>query len=541
MRFGRWEVSEGLLLAHTLRLSDGAVFKKGRCLDREDVERLHRDGIAWVWAAQLDPHDLDEDRAAAQLARTVAGSGTRPAEASTGRCNLHAEVSGLLVLAVDAVKSLNHLSPDLTLATLPPFSVVRAGTMVATIKVIPFAVPESLLDSAQSLARSSVPEAVSLIRVVPFVPRRLGLILTRTAGLPESILDRAAAAQRVRAERLGSVISDERRCAHDQESVAAAVGELAACGCSPILVLGASAIVDRRDVIPSAIEQAGGEVVHLGMPVDPGNLLLLGRLGEVSVLGVPGCARSLRRSGFDFVLERLCAGISVSAGDIMDLGVGGLLHEVPWRPAPRAQPVLPPQVAAVVLAAGRSQRMQDRNKLLELLEGKPLVCHVVDELLQTAVRPIVVVTGHQAEQVRAALADRQVVFVHNPDFAAGLSSSLRMGLGQLDSSIDGALICLGDMPRVRAKHIEALLGAFEPEDGREVVLPTFGGRRGNPVLWAARFFPAMRELSGDVGARDLLNRYSASICPVPMADDGITLDVDTPAALRALTQRRAEP
>ncbi len=269
--------------------------------------------------------------------------------------------------------------------------------------------------------------------------------------------------------------------------------------------------------------------------------LLLARRGEVPLLGVPGCARSLRRSGFDFVLERLCAGLSVSAGDIMDLGVGGLLHEVPWRPAPRAEPVLPPQVAAVVLAAGRSQRMQDRNKLLELLEGKPLVCHVVDELLQTAVRPIVVVTGHQAEQVRAALADRPVVFVHNPDFAAGLSSSLRMGLGQLDSSIDGALICLGDMPRVRAKHIEALIGAFEPEDGREVVLPTFGGRRGNPVLWAARFFPAMRELSGDVGAKELLNRYAESICPVPMADDGITLDVDTPAALRALTQRLAEP
>ncbi len=155
MRFGRWEVSEGLRLAHTLQLSDGAVFKKGRCLDPEDVERLHRDGIAWVWAAQLDPQDLDEDRAAAQLAQVVAGSGTRPAEASTGRCNLHAEAAGLLVLAVDAVKSLNHLSADLTLATLPPFSVVRVGTMVATIKVIPFAVPQSLLDSAQSLAGSS--------------------------------------------------------------------------------------------------------------------------------------------------------------------------------------------------------------------------------------------------------------------------------------------------------------------------------------------------------------------------------------------------
>ncbi len=200
-----------------------------------------------------------------------------------------------------------------------------------------------------------------------------------------------------------------------------------------------------------------------------------------------------------------------------------------------------PQVAAVVLAAGRSERMQDRNKLLARLDGKPLVCHVVDALLDTAVRPIVVVTGHQAEEVRAALAERPVVFVHNPDFAAGLSTSLRVGLGPLDSRIDGALICLGDMPRVRAEHIEALLGAFEPEDGREVVLPTFGGRRGNPVLWAARFFPAIRELSGDLGARELLTRYADSTCTVPMPDDGITVDVDTPEALRALTKPRAEP
>ncbi len=324
MRFGRLLVSEGLLLAHTLRLSDGAVFKKGRCLDGADVEQLRREGIDSVWAAALAPDDLDEDRAAEQLARAVAGEGTQPAAASTGRCNLHAAESGLLVLVADAVSRLNHVSPELTLATLPPFAVVRPGTLVATIKVIPFAVPQALLDAVREIARPSAPQAGALIRVVPFVPRRLGLILTRTPGLPESILDRAAAAQRVRADRLGSVISEERRCVHDKDAVAAALAELTGCGCSPILVLGASAIVDRRDVIPAAIEQAGGEVVHLGMPVDPGNLLLLGRLGEASVLGVPGCARSLRRSGFDFVLERLCAGLAVTASDIMDLGVGGI-------------------------------------------------------------------------------------------------------------------------------------------------------------------------------------------------------------------------
>jgi molybdenum cofactor cytidylyltransferase len=174
------------------------------------------------------------------------------------------------------------------------------------------------------------------------------------------------------------------------------------------------------------------------------------------------------------------------------------------------------------------------NKLLERLDGKPLVCHTVDELLQTGVRPIVVVTGHQSENVRAALSGRQVVFVDNPQFADGLSSSLRVGLAQLDSSIDGALICLGDMPKVRREHIESLLGAFEPSDGREITVPTFAGRRGNPVLWAARYFPMMKELSGDLGARELQKRFVDRVCLVPMPDDAVTIDVDTKEALDSL-------
>lgn len=534
MKFGQLTVKAGLVLGHTLRLSDGTVFKKGRRLSEADLEPLRRDGIATLWAASLDAGDRDEDQAAAQVALAVAGRHTRTAEAATGRCNLHAACDGLLVVEEAAVRALNHLDPDLTLATLPSLSPVRTGEMVATVKVIPFAVAGALVDRARAVAAACAGPDGGMIRMAPFEPRHMGLILTRTPGLPESILDRAAAAQRVRAERLSSQIVMERRCPHDEAAVQSALVELATAGCDPILVLGASAIVDRRDVIPSAVVAAGGEVVQLGMPVDPGNLLLLAKLGEKLVLGVPGCARSLRRSGFDFVLERVCAGLTVTAHALQQMGVGGLLHEVPWRPAPREKALLPPQVAAVVLAAGLSQRMPAQNKLLSMLDGKPLVCHVVDALLATAARPIVVVTGHQSSEVRAALFGREVQFVHNPDFAEGLSSSLRVGLSHIDSSSDGVLICLGDMPRVRTQHLEALMGAFEPEDGREVVVPTFAGRRGNPVLWSARHFASMRELRGDQGARELLRRLAAVTCMVPMPDDGVLLDVDTPEALQQI-------
>ena len=320
MKFGQLATTEGLILAHTLRLSSGEVFKKGRRLSALDVKTLCADGLQTVWAAQLEPEDWDEDEAASALAESVRGEGVRRADAATGRCNLFAEHSGLLAIDAERVRALNRLSPALTLATLPLHSVVRRDDMLATIKIIPFAVPGALLRQADALARASLAATERLIRVLPFEARRMGLILTMTKGLPDSMLDRAAAAQRVRADRLGSVVSDEIRTAHTESAIASALASLCAAGCDPVLILGASAIVDRRDVIPSAIEQLGGTVIHLGMPVDPGNLLLIGRVGRTRVLGVPGCARSLRRSGFDFVLERLCAGLDVTADDVMDLG-----------------------------------------------------------------------------------------------------------------------------------------------------------------------------------------------------------------------------
>ncbi len=110
-----------------------------------------------------------------------------------------------------------------------------------------------------------------------------------------------------------------------------------------VIVFGASALCDFDDVIPAAIRAAGGEVLRAGMPVDPGNLLVLGRLGETPVIGAPGCARSPKENGFDWVLDRLIAGLDVTSDDIAGMGVGGLLMEIPTRPQPREMP--PPPAA----------------------------------------------------------------------------------------------------------------------------------------------------------------------------------------------------
>ncbi len=184
-------------------------------------------------------------------------------------------------------------------------------------------------------------------------------------------------------------------------------GEL---GLDLVLMLGASAVMDEHDVIPAAIRAAGGEVERIGMPVDPGNLLVLGRAGATRIIGVPGCARSPKRSGFDFVLERIAAGVAVGRRELARMGVGGLLEDIAERPAPRAS-----KIAAIVLAAGRSTRMGD-NKLLAMLDGRPLVRHAVEAALGSAARPVVVVTGNDADAVRAALSGLDVRFVHNADF-----------------------------------------------------------------------------------------------------------------------------
>jgi molybdenum cofactor cytidylyltransferase len=184
----------------------------------------------------------------------------------------------------------------------------------------------------------------------------------------------------------------------------------------------------------------------------------------------------------------------------------------------------------VVLAAGRSSRAGGVNKLLAPLGGDPLIAHAVDAALASRAATVVVVTGHQAPRVRAALAGRDVRFAHNRYYARGLSSSLRRGLVSLDPAFEGALVCLGDMPWVRAADLDALIAAFARTD-RPICVPTRGRRRGNPVLWPARHFAALRALQGDVGARSLLRRYAREVVRVPMSDAGVTRDVDTPADL----------
>ena len=531
MIFGEMPLTEaeGAILAHSVRHGSG-MFKKGRILTADDVTLLRESGVAHVFAAKLGPDDVPEDAAASQVAQIVGGEGTTAQAPFTGRANLHAAGRGLAVIDVERVRALNRLHESLTLATVAPFAIVEEREMVATVKVIPFAVPHDVLKKALAIIGDE-----PLIRVAGFREKRVGLVITRMPQTKPSIIAKSEESMRERIGSLGGELSAVRVVPHGIAEVTAAIAEMRALACDPILVFGASAIVDRGDVIPMALAKAGGEVLHLGMPVDPGNLMMFGALGHVPVIGVPSCARSPKLNGFDWVLARVMADVPVAREDIMDMGAGGLLAEIPTRPTPREgkpKPQRAPRVAAVVLAAGKSSRM-GANKLLADFGGQPMIRRTVAAMRQAADETIVV-TGRDADDVRAALEGLPVRFVHNPHFAEGLSTSLRAGIEALSPDTDAAVIALGDMPLVTAEAVRRLIAAYSPAEHRSLIVPVFKGERGNPVLWGRQHFDALKQLSGDKGARALFDQYADEIVEVAMADGAVLTDADTPEALERL-------
>ena len=517
----------GALLAHTHRLP-GLVLKKGATLDAPAVDALRAAGRDPVIAARLEPGDVPEDEAASRLADALLTPGLHRSRAGTGRVNLVADRPGLLRVPAPAVDALNHVDESLTLATLPDWASVQANEMVATIKVIPFAAP------GPALARAIAAAPAAAMRLHAYAPRRVGLVMSRLPGLKPSVLAGTADATRARVEGLGGTLLPPIECAHDTAAIATALAQLLARDAEILLVAGASAVVDRRDVGPAAIVAAGGEILHFGMPVDPGNLICLGRIGPHPALVLPGCARSPKLNGIDWVLQRLFAGIGVDGPAMAGMGVGGLLKDVGTRPLPRAK-ATPPTIAMIVLAAGRSSRMAPAHKLLVPgRAGKPMLAHVVDNLLAAPLRPLIVVLGHREAETAAAIEGRPVQIVHAPDWDDGLSASLRAGVAAVPATARAAVICLGDMPLVTARTVARLVDAYDADEGRLIVAPTHDGQIGNPVLWDRRFFPGIMALTGDRGARALLTRHAEHVATVPMDDDAVLRDVDTPEQLAAL-------
>ena len=326
--------AEGKILGHNIAGANGQrLLRKGRRLTRADLESLRALGRQAVYVAQLEETDVDENTAARRVAEAVCGPGLHTSGAASGRANLLSSQGGLLRVDVERLTKINECE-GITLATRMNHSPVQARQIVATVKIIPYAVPESTLGVVEAIAGGSRP----IVRVDGLPSQAVGMILSGSVSVHQKLLTDFAPL-RDRIEKLGSSITRTDFVALEDEADEAALADMLrrqiSAGIRMILLAGETAIMDRHDIIPRAIERAGGCVESVGAPVDPGNLLMLAYLEDVPVVGAPGCARSRKINIVDWILPRLLAGDQLTRKDIVQLAHGGLLQDVRERGMPR--------------------------------------------------------------------------------------------------------------------------------------------------------------------------------------------------------------
>lgn len=525
MQFGRYPLEKAIggIIAHSIRLPESGSVRKGAILDEELVDKLCQAGVHEVVVAIPERGDVLEDQAAKKISECLGGRGLRTDEAKTGRVNFFATSNSIFRVDAELVNTINALDPGITIATLPDCSEVNSGRMVATVKIIPYGVSEIILKEVETICTRNT------FSCVGFVSKRVGMISTRLSGTKDKVLDKTRRSLEKRLSRSGSKIVEEKRIDHAEEEITAAIDRLKP-QCDIIILFGASAISDRRDVVPAAIENAGGKIIRFGMPVDPGNLLLLAELDKLPVVGAPGCARSIAENGFDWILQRLLADIPVTSQQIAQMGVGGLLMETGARPHRREANLVSYTTSAIVMAAGQSRRMGKQNKLLADFNGKPMVRHVVEAAIASQLDKVIVVVGFEAELVKAALTGLSCEFVENKNFADGMSTSLVRGISALSKDTGAALVLLGDMPFVKREEINKMLGGRD-QGLERITVATSSGKRGNPVLWPARFFEDLMRIEGDVGARHIIGAHADLVDEVEIGD-AAGEDIDTPTALQ---------
>lgn len=314
----------GAILAHSVPLPQGRL-RKGLVLEAAHLDQLAAAGVDTVTAARLGAGDADEDAAALAIAQSLAGPGLRLQPVGTGRVNLLATGPGIARIAAAQVHAVNAADPAITLATVAEWARMDGGDMAATVKIVAYGADRGRVDIAARAGAGAV-------ALAPPVLNRAVLIETVIGTDDPGPKGPAVTAERL--ARLDVALDPVVRVPHETGALAAA---LANAGGDLVLILTGSATSDPDDVAPAAIRAAGGRVERFGMPVDPGNLLVLGSLGGRPVVGLPGCARSPALNGADWVLERLICGIPVTDTDIARMGVGGLLKEIPSRPRPRRQ------------------------------------------------------------------------------------------------------------------------------------------------------------------------------------------------------------
>ena len=326
--------AEGKILGHNIAGADSRrLLRKGRPLTNEDLQKLRALGRSSVYVAEMEPDDVDENKAARRVAEAICGPGLHITGGSSGRANLLSDEIGILRVDVDRLAQVNEYN-GITLATLATHTPVHVQQMVATVKIIPYAIPQSVVREIEAMANESRP----IVHVDALPSHTVGMILSGSTSIQQKLISDFIPL-RERIEKLGSSLTRTDFVALEDEEDEAALVEMlkqqVSNGVGMILIAGETAIMDAHDIVPRAVERAGGVVESVGAPVDPGNLLMLAYLNDVPVVGAPGCARSRKTNIVDWILPRLLVGDRLTRRNIVELGHGGLLQEVRERGMPR--------------------------------------------------------------------------------------------------------------------------------------------------------------------------------------------------------------
>jgi molybdenum cofactor cytidylyltransferase len=329
------EQAVGHVLGHNIADQNGRrALRKGKRITSKQVSLLRSLGHETVYVARIEDSDVGEDIAADRISRSIAGLGIRLSQARTGRVNLFAQLLGVVDVDTGRLLRLNQL-PGVTLATLPQHAVVARDRIMATLKVIPYALAEETVLEAETLAEAP------LVCLKPLLPKRVGLILSGGPAVEARVTSSFESALAARVEQLNAKIELSEYVPLENQAdeirLAAIIEKMVETGIDLLILAGETAIMDRYDISPRAVERAGGEIACFGAPVDPGNLLMLAYSGAVPILGAPGCSRSPKTNIIDVVLPRLLVGERLNQKDIAWLAVGGLLEDVPERTLPRSR------------------------------------------------------------------------------------------------------------------------------------------------------------------------------------------------------------
>jgi len=319
----RVEEAVGMVLAHDLTKIvpgefKGRVFKKGHVICEADVPELLNIGKEHIYILELPAGQVHEDEAATRLAAALRGPGVSCGEPAEGKVNLYAGWEGLFRLNREAIRALNNFE-EVSVATIHGNVTVKAGDQLAGTRVVPLVVSEELVSAAEALAREFVP----LLEVSPFRFRQVGLVTTGNEVFNRRIEDRFTPVVLEKLSGFPSRLIRQVLVNDEKERIKAAVLELAADGAQLVVVTGGMS-VDPDDRTPAAIRATGAQVVTYGTPVLPGSMLMLAYLGEVPVLGLPGCVMFNKTTVFDLILPRLFAGERLTRQSFTEMAVGGL-------------------------------------------------------------------------------------------------------------------------------------------------------------------------------------------------------------------------